>query len=250
MRTFSRWMPPLRTDRHPPITVVEWIVFAIIDVGLQAVAGVIVAVVGLCVCVIVGTPGVIVTAGVLLVLALIPPLRLDRHPPMTIVEWIVGPIIHVVLQGVAGVIVAVVGLCVWMIVGTPGIVVTAAVLLLWVALGTWSANRAERAIAEERQSEDIGSFARAIDRRSEPFDPWVVRAVWDAFTPYTGFPLRATDRLEDFGIDLLELDLLFVEIAERSGHSLKNLHDFWLDGATLGDLVTFVSSQPKRPAGS
>ena len=89
-----------------------------------------------------------------------------------------------------------------------------------------------------------------LDRRSEPFDPWVVRAVWDAFSPYAVFPLRATDRLEDLGIDSLELDVLIEEVAERSGHSLKNLHDSWEGDVTLGGLVAFVSCQPKRPMGS
>ena len=44
--------------------------------------------------------------------------------------------------------------------------------------------------------EDIGTFARAFDRRSEPFDPWVVRATWDALLPYCGFPLRPADRVD------------------------------------------------------
>ncbi len=173
-----------------------------------------------------------------------PPLRSDRYPPVTITGWLV-------LAIMAGVGVTALGFCVGMIVKAP--VASAIVLLAFgflMAFGTWSANRAERAVARERQGEDIGSFARGLDRRSEPFDPWVVRAVWDAVSPYADFPIRARDRLEDFGIDPLELDLLLMEVTERSGHSLRNLHDFWEDGATLGDLVAFVSCQPKRPTGS
>src|SRR3954468_7641617 len=58
-------------------------------------------------------------------------------------------------------------------------------------------------IASERAGEDIGTFARAFDRRTAPFDPWVVRAIWDALQDYfVGMPFRPTDRLvEDFGID-------------------------------------------------
>jgi hypothetical protein len=52
-----------------------------------------------------------------------------------------------------------------------------------IALGIRSANRAEHAVAEERQGEDIGTFARALDRRTEPSDRWVARAAWDAFSP-------------------------------------------------------------------
>jgi hypothetical protein len=148
-------------------------------------------------------------------------------------------------------IVALLGLCVMSIVAARsagGLVLLAFACLT--AFGAWSANRAERAAAEERKGEDIGSFARALDRRSEPFDPWVVRAVWDTFSVYAGFPLRATDRLRDFGIDPLELDLLIEEIAERSAHSLKNLYDCCEEVVTLGDLVILVSSQPKRPMGA
>ena len=35
-------------------------------------------------------------------------------------------------------------------------------------------------LADARVGEDIGTFARAFDRRAPEFDPWVVRAVWDA----------------------------------------------------------------------
>jgi hypothetical protein len=173
-----------------------------------------------------------------------PPLREDRYPPWTITDWIVFAFIM-------SLIVALLGLCVFSIVAARwagGLVLLAFACLT--AFGTWSANRAEHAVAEKRQGEDIGSFARALDRRSEPFDPWVVRAVWDAFSGYAGFPLRATDRLADFSIDPLELDHLVEEIAERSAHSLKNLHDGCEEVVTLGDLVIFVSSQSKRPTGA
>ena len=49
LRIFSRFMPPLRDDRHPPWTAVEWIALAII-------AGVVVAPLGLCVWELVGAP--------------------------------------------------------------------------------------------------------------------------------------------------------------------------------------------------
>ena len=173
-----------------------------------------------------------------------PPLRDDRYPPWTITDWIVLAVID-------GVIVTSLGLCVWAMVEAPvAVAVVVLVLACLLAFGIQLANRAERAVAKERKGEDIGSFTRALDRRSGPFDPWVVRAVWDAFLPYTGFPLRTTDRLEDFGIDSLELDVLIEEVAERSGHSLKGLHEFWDDDVTFGDLVGFVSSQPKRPMGA
>jgi hypothetical protein len=39
--------------------------------------------------------------------------------------------------------------------------------------------RALRALGADRVGEDIGTFARALDRRAAEFEPWVVRAVWD-----------------------------------------------------------------------
>jgi hypothetical protein len=41
-----------------------------------------------------------------------------------------------------------------------------------------------RRVSAERQGEDIGTFAKAFDRRAPEFDPWVVRAVWDALQAY------------------------------------------------------------------
>jgi len=39
--------------------------------------------------------------------------------------------------------------------------------------------------ARDRAGEDIGTLARAFDRRAPNFDPWVIRAVWDALAPWT-----------------------------------------------------------------
>jgi hypothetical protein len=125
-------------------------------------------------------------------------------------------------------------------------------LLLLMIVGI-APNRYDRRLAGERKGEDIGTFARAFDRRSEPFDPWVVRATWDALQRYVGFPLRPTDRLGDvLSIDPLEFDSLINEVAERSGHSLDNpeanphyarIPKF--DDATVCDFVSFISCQPR-----
>ncbi|MCP3996848.1 MAG: hypothetical protein GY722_17565 [bacterium] len=52
--------------------------------------------------------------------------------------------------------------------------------LLYVVLS----DRQLKRMAAARKGEDIGSFARALDRRSPSFDPWVVRATWGALEPY------------------------------------------------------------------
>ena len=60
-------------------------------------------------------------------------------------------------------------------------------------------------LARERVGEDIGTFARAFDRRATTFDPWVVRAVWDALAPWTELrgggrlPLRRADVIAELG---------------------------------------------------
>jgi hypothetical protein len=118
----------------------------------------------------------------------------------------------------------------------------------------WFVNRREQCrLANERRGENIGSFARAFDRRSEPFDPWVVRAAWDALQCYTAFPLRPTDRLvSDLHIDPFDIDMVFLaEVAQRSGHMLNDLEGnpysprFSSRNATVGDFVKLLSWQPK-----
>jgi hypothetical protein len=115
-------------------------------------------------------------------------------------------------------------------------------------------NRRLRRLAAERAGEDIGTFARAFDRRAEPFDPWVIRATWHAFRPYVAFrggclPLRPTDRLgEDLGIDPDDVDPdLIQQVATWSGHSLDHTdgNPFYGKIVTLGDLVKFITLQPR-----
>jgi acyl carrier protein len=106
------------------------------------------------------------------------------------------------------------------------------------------ANQNARQLALERAGEDIGTFARAFDRRNEPFDPWVVRATWDSLRPYCNCPLRPADRLEELGIDGLELEELFAEIAKRSGHSLEDSRIVERI-ETVGEFVRVIAAQPQ-----
>jgi hypothetical protein len=116
-----------------------------------------------------------------------------------------------------------------------------------------------RRLASEREGEDIGTFARAFDRHSEPFDPWVVRATWDALDVYVAFdgrhlPLRPGDRLvEDLCIDPDDICFeLISEVAERSGHSMENVKSNPYCGRinTVGDFVRFITLQPRVEEGS
>jgi hypothetical protein len=128
--------------------------------------------------------------------------------------------------------------------------------LLWIC-GNQSADEEDRRLANERQGEEIGTFARAFDRHSKPFDPWVVRATWDALQPYAAFPLRPTDRLiEDMCIADEEIDMaLLGEVATRSRHSLDGLgaNPYFAKfrsfrNVTVGDFVKLISWQPRIQA--
>jgi hypothetical protein len=138
-----------------------------------------------------------------------------------------------------------------------GRVVIALVLVVSVVLDRAHHRKLQR-LASERRGEDIGTFARAFDRRREPFDPWVVRAVWDAMWPYVTVgggrvPMRATDHIDnDLSIDREDLDMgLIQEISHRTGRVLDNIeaNPLCCRVDTVGDLVRLLSSQPLSPAG-
>lgn len=121
--------------------------------------------------------------------------------------------------------------------------------------GTLVGRQRLRRLAAARPGEDIGTFARAFDRRGEPFDPHVVRAVWDALQPYMIYgrgrvPVRLTDRIdEDLDIDWDDIDMgLLQEVAGRAGRSLEGLEaNPWYGRVrTVGDLVRLLSTQPRR----
>jgi hypothetical protein len=110
--------------------------------------------------------------------------------------------------------------------------------------------------ARERVGEDIGSFARAFDRREPTFDPWVVRAVWDALAPWTvardgtRFPLRPTDVIADLGCVDEDLEDVFVEAATRARRQpeARPTNPYFGRVVTVGDLIAFLSHQPREAA--
>ena len=108
-----------------------------------------------------------------------------------------------------------------------------------------------------RTDDDIGSFARAFDRRSEhPLDTWAVRAVWDALLPLTEtrgrtIPLRPGDNFEsDLGIDPEDVEDLIPSLVERCGRVPGRWEENpYREINTVGDLVHFISAQPLREGG-
>jgi hypothetical protein len=103
-----------------------------------------------------------------------------------------------------------------------------------------------------RRGEDIGTFARAFDRKGGSlFDPRVVRATWDALAVElepggSRVPVRPVDDLEqDFEIEYVEV--LATAIAQRAGRSpvAWQVEPSLLDHVrTVADLVQVVTRQP------
>ena len=167
-----------------------------------------------------------------------------RMPPVARHPW--HPVVWLVVAGIA---VAFGGCAVaqpYQAVGVCSIGVAVHVITTRIANGRL------RELAAGRAGEDIGTFARGFDRRTQPFDPWVVRATWDALQPLVSYPggrvpLRPSDSLaDDLRIDPELLDIEFVEIAERAGRCLDGVeaNPLFLDARTVGDLVRLLSAQP------
>jgi hypothetical protein len=110
-------------------------------------------------------------------------------------------------------------------------------------------------IAGSRENEDIGSFARAFERRAnESLDPWAIRAAWNALVPLTEasgrqIPLRPTDRFaEDLLLDPDDLEDLVPQLVEQCERVPGNwkANPFYHRLNTVADLVYFISAQPLR----
>jgi hypothetical protein len=110
--------------------------------------------------------------------------------------------------------------------------------------------------ARQRTGEDIGSFARAFDRHAPEFDPWVVRAVWDAMAPWTTLrdgtrlPLRPTDVIADLGCVGTDVDDVVGEVAARTRRSLADpgTSPDTRPVVTVNDLVAFIAGRPPTGA--
>lgn len=94
-----------------------------------------------------------------------------------------------------------------------------------------------RRTAAERRADSICTFARAFDRRE--VDPWVVRAVYEEYS--VPFPVRAADPFDE------DMDSDAARTAARAGRSLEQAERNPLFGrvSTIGDLVRFLSHQPR-----
>jgi len=145
---------------------------------------------------------------------------------------------------------------IWYLAQHPAGILIGVGLVSVMGLGTLLENFRVARRARSRLGEDIGSFARGFDRRAPRFDPWVIRAVWDALAPWTivrdgtRFPLRPTDIIADLGCVGTDLDDVYREAATRAGRRLDDVMGNPFSGRvdTVGDLVEFISHQPRVAA--
>jgi hypothetical protein len=129
--------------------------------------------------------------------------------------------------------------------------VALALAVIWFVSWLYEDRRLRR-ISEARIGEDIGTFAKAFDRRAPGFDPFVIRAVWDALQIYRthrggSAPLRPSDNLKSF-TDVEDVyELVALEVAERTGRSLENAESNPKYGQveTVADFVLFFWNQPR-----
>ncbi len=106
------------------------------------------------------------------------------------------------------------------------------------------------ALAESRHGETICQFARSFDARA--VDTWVIRAVYEQVqsllhSTCASFPIRASDHLQDLGIDTDDIEMdLAVSLSDSTGRSLDNPKANPYYGAinTVSDLVMFFNAQP------
>ena len=115
----------------------------------------------------------------------------------------------------------------WYLVTHPLAAAVAAAGGLLIALAHQRSSRERTRRARARAGEDIGTFARGFDRRAPTFDPWVVRAVWDALAPWTQlpdgtrFPLRPSDVIADLGCVDEDLEDVIGHAASRARRCLN-----------------------------
>ena len=131
--------------------------------------------------------------------------------------------------------------------------VLAGSLLLMIVVEVRNRQRLKN-LAAARQGEGIGDLAWALDRRRPDFDPWVVRALWDAFGPYMAVgdlavPLRASDRLgHEIRIDADDLLECVEDVAARAERDLsaRGFTQGFSGVSTFADLAYLIGRQPKR----
>ena len=105
-----------------------------------------------------------------------------------------------------------------------------------------------------REGEDVGTFARAFDRRQGALDPWAIRAVWNTVMPMTStrgklIPLRPTDTfVEDLEIDPEDIEYVIPKLVLQCDRDIEGYatNPYYSELSFVGGLVRFISSQPLK----
>jgi hypothetical protein len=99
-------------------------------------------------------------------------------------------------------------------------------------------------VAAERKDETICSFARQLNCRET--DTWIIRAVYEEFSDYFGYPPHLDDRFDKVDMDSLEIDELWELISKRIGRALDNTdkNPYFGKVETVRDFILFITEQP------
>ena len=106
-------------------------------------------------------------------------------------------------------------------------------------------------LLEQREDEDIGTFARSLDYRS--IDTWIIRAVYEEINSELGFkdntlPIRASDNLaKDLKLDDEDLFFIYNRVATRAGISDEDIekNPYYNRVETVEDMILFLNTQPR-----
>lgn len=164
--------------------------------------------------------------------------NMDQYPDVPI--GIKGGVIMVILITLLGV---------W-VYNYPEVLLIILAFYIIAITGTLQEEKRFKRIKEVRVGESICTFTRSLPYRE--IDPWIIRAVWDGCQDFLGakkdgyFPIRTTDKLDDFFISDDIVDLL-EKAASRSKRSFIGEEKNPLYGKvdTVGDLIHFLNKQPE-----
>ncbi|MEZ4698654.1 MAG: hypothetical protein R2832_19705 [Rhodothermales bacterium] len=144
----------------------------------------------------------------------------------------------------------------WLVFREPelGIVLAVVAIGYWVIY--WTERRRLLGLTDEREGENICSFARSFATRS--VDPWIIRAAWEEFQPLSfsrehPFPLRRSDTIMGPIVMLAEGEDLFDSISticERVGRAVPHPRCIEYGLETVGDAVHFVNALDSVPGGT
>ena len=105
-------------------------------------------------------------------------------------------------------------------------------------------HRRTKRLVKQRQGESICTFARSLDCRH--IDTWIIRGVYEEIQSWVNYPIRASDRFDELGIDAEDIDDIAEIVARRTSRTLDGCEQNpWYGRVyTLYDLVGFFTNQP------